>query len=74
MQDRFMDVIAWSVAMSRYYKYRSKVCSKETENYYKKMAEIYSLLPNLLARFTKDFEKGKAIFDYEVNEERGDND
>lgn len=74
MNDRFKDVISWSVAMRRYYKYRSKVCSKETKNYYEKMTEFHSILPNILARFEKDFQNGQACFNCEYNETRGNDD
>lgn len=72
MSNRFDDVIAWSIAMRKYYNYRSKVCSKETQHYYSKMTEIYSLLPTILARFEKDFKGGKDVFDCELKEVRGE--
>lgn len=74
MSERFNDILAWSMAMKRYYNYRSKVCSKETQGYYSKMSEIYSLMPNILARFEKDFKGGKDVFECELKEERGNDD
>lgn len=74
MNNRFNDVVAWSVAMRRHYNYQSKVCREETQHYYKKMAEIYSIIPTILARFEKDFDSGRACFDCEYMEERGDDD
>ena len=74
MNDRFKDVISWSVAMRRYYEYRSKVCIKETKHYYEKMTEFYSILPNILARFEKDFQSGQTCFNYVYNETVGDDD
>lgn len=68
------DVVSWSVSMRRYYNYRSKVCSEETKHYYSKMSEFYSILPSILARFEKDFQRGQANFNREYNDTRGDDD